>query len=462
MSRKNDRPKRPDFIRRGAVIGAIGLISVAPPIGVSAQDAGPDDGGVIFQLRASQSIRASDNRDLEDPAVGEVFGVTSLTGSIASITRQRSFTLGFEAGVEVGSDGFELGDTGLDLAYLMRGRGSEFEVFADYLRRDVSSEVFEDIDGVGDLDLSVTTGTRTTYGYGARALIGADGPLTFALRARRSEVQFDSPDPDATDSRRFVIDGSVSAAMDAATRVRVTGSYSETDDDDALDTFETDTRAGVGITRELGNASTVSADLFWQEIRTTAGATTVESGIGGRLAFDRTLPAGSFGVSAEREITVNGTIDELRANRQFVFPASSLGLEAGIVITAGDTVSPLLGLSYERLAPDGNFAVSLTQGATVDADDETVLNTVGTAAYVRNINAVSSYRAAVAVTNQSVIGGGDTTRRIDGSLTYNRALTEDVSLATGYEHARIFETGTNERTSNTVFVTISRNFSARP
>jgi len=37
-----------------------------------------------------------------------------------------------------------------------------------------------------------------------------------------------------------------------------------------------------------------------------------------------------------------------------------------------------------------------------------------------------------------------------------------VSLSTGYEHARIFETGDDERVSNTVFVTISRVFSARP
>lgn len=448
----------PDFVRRGTSLGAIALMTVAPFGVATAQDADPADGGVLFELTGSQTIRASDNYDLEDPADGEVLSITALDGAISSVTRSNALILGFQVGLEVGEDGFELGDTGVDLSYMMMGRGSEFELFADYLRSSVTTEVLE----AGDVDFSVTSGTRTSYGYGARLLLGDDGPFTFALRGERRSVEFDSTDPDATDSRSSVLDGSLSAAIDRATTLRVTAAYSETDEDDLADTFETTTSVGLGITRALGNATSVSADIDWQEVRTTTVGTEVTNGIGGRLAFDRDLPNGSLGASAERVITVDGTIDELRFNRQIEFPASELGLEAGIVITGGDTVSPLLGLEYERLAPDGALTFSVTQTAGIDTDDQTVLDTVGSAAYTRDINDLSSYTAQLSVTNQSVIGADDTTRRIDGALVYNRALTDNVSLSTGYEHARIFETGTDERVSNTVFVTISRVFSARP
>jgi len=446
------------FVRRGASLGAIGLVTAAPFGVATAQDADPADGGVLVELVGSQTVLASDNFDLEDPADGSVVALTGLGGAISSVTRSNAFVLGFQVGLEVDEEGFELGDSGIDLSYMMMGRDSEFELFADYLRSSITTEILED----GDVDFSVTSGTRNTYGYGARLLLGAEGPFTFALEGERRSVEFDSQDPDATDSRSFVLDGSVSAAVDRATVLRVTAGYTETDEDDPADTFETTTSVGLGITRALGNATSVSADINWQEVRTTTVGTDVTNGIGGRLAIDRDLPNGSLGASAERVITVDGAIDEFRVNRQIEFPASALGLEAGIVITGGDTVSPLLGIAYERLAPDGALTFSVTQSADIDSDDQTVLRTVGSAAYTQNINDLSSYSAQLSVANQSVIGVDDTTRRIDGALVYSRALTDNVSLSTGYEHARIFETGTDERVSNTVFVTISRVFSARP
>ena len=449
-------------MRLGASLGAIALVAAAPFGVATAQDADPADGGVLFELTASQTIRASDNYDLEDPADGDVRAITGLEGGVSSVTRSNAFILGFQVGVEVGEEGFELGDTGADLSYMMMGRGSEFEVFADYLSALLRGEFVEDAGGAGTGDIFIDDGRRVTYGYGARLLLGEDGPFTFSLQGARRHIQFDSADPDAVDSRSFTLDASFSAAIDAATLLRATAGFVETDEDDAADTLETSTRVGLGITRTLGNATIVSADVDWQEIRTTTVGTAVTSGIGARLAFDRDLPNGSIGASVERDITTDGTIDEIRLNRQIEFPASELGLEAGIVVTGGDTVSPLLGLTYERLAPDGVLSVSLTQGAALDGDDETALNTVGTAAYQQDINALSSYRASVSVTNQSLIDGGDTTRRIDGSLVYSRALTDRVSLSTGYEHARIFETGENERISNSVFVTISSILSARP
>jgi len=453
--------RTPTILRFGASLGAIGVLSVAP-VTVSWAQGAAEQGGAVLDFAVSQSVRASDNADLTDPAESEILGITSLDGSLASITRTRSFTLGFQLGVEYGGEeGLQLGNSGVDLSYMMMGPGSELEVFADYFIRNVTDEIDLDDDPFLE-DLTLTTGTRISYGYGARVLFGADGPLAFAARAAQREIDFDTDDPDATDSSTLSLSGSVTARLDPATTGRVTARFVETEEDDADNTVETTTSTGIGVTRRLGAATTVSADLDWQEVRTVAATTEVESGFGGRLAFDRELSSGSVGASAEREITVNGPIDTFRVTRQFELPASSLGLDAGIVITDGDTVSPVLGVSYERLAPDTVFNVSLTQGADLNNDDETVLNTVGTASIRRDINAVSSIGASLRLSNQDVIGFDDTTRRVTGTLTYDRALTDDVSLTTGYEHRRLFETGRDERISNTVFVTLSRAFSRRP
>src|SRR6056297_2647657 len=136
-------------MRSGAIFSAVGLLAAVPFGDATAQDADPTDGGVLFEMTASQSIFASDNYDLVDPAVGEVRSITSLVGGLSSITRSNSFILGFQAGVEVGDDGFGLGDTGVDLSYTMMGANSEIELFADYLTRLVTSEFVEDVGGVG-------------------------------------------------------------------------------------------------------------------------------------------------------------------------------------------------------------------------------------------------------------------------------------------------------------------------
>jgi hypothetical protein len=66
------------------------------------------------------------------------------------------------------------------------------------------------------------------------------------------------------------------------------------------------------------------------------------------------------------------------------------------------------------------------------------------------------------LTNQYTIADDATTRRVTGSLVYRRDLTEDVAVATGYEHVRRFETDGDDAASNTVFVRLSKSFSARP
>ncbi|MEL7026304.1 MAG: hypothetical protein AAGO57_03605, partial [Pseudomonadota bacterium] len=317
-----------------------------------------------------------------------------------------------------------------------------------------------------DLAMDGPSGVQVDYGYGGRLTLGQDGPLTFEIAAGRDEREFESGDPDAVNTLTTRFSTTVTAQLDPATEGRVTYSFVEEEEEDAANEITSTNTAGLGVTRDLGNASSVSADVTWFQVAVTETAivrsTTVTDGIGGRLGFEREVPNGSFSANIGRVVTQNGPIDTLLLGREINFPTSSLSLEGGIVITDGDTVSPLLNVGYERNMRDGAFSLSVSQDAGINGDDQTVVNTRGNASLRRDINAVSSLTASLGLRNQSAIGGGDSTNRIDGSLIYRRDLARDLNLRTGYSHARILETGEDERVSNTVFVTLSKSFSGRP
>ncbi len=416
----------------------------------------------MFDMTFSQSVRASDNLDVEDPAVSGVRSVTSLNGTVSSITRSQSFILDFSVGAELDNDGFELGNTGVDATYIRQSQTSELELDARYFQRQIRSE-FQDED---DLETIIGSGTQVDYGYGGRLLFGRQGPLSVEVSASQAFREFDSADPDAVNSTTTKGGVVATARPDRETSIRGSLNFDEREEFDATNQVKATTTAGLGVSRDLANATTVSADVNWTRIATTETVMAVRSteevsGIGARLAFDRDLPNGSVSASVERTITEDGTVDELRVGRSIEFPASSLFVEAGLILNDGTNLSPLVGLNYQRDLRDGAISIDLSQTGGLNGDDQATVSTSGSASYRRDINAISSLTATVGVRNDSVIGMNDTTRRIDGSLSYRRQLTDTASLNTGFEHARIFETGTDERVSNTLFVTFTRDFSAR-
>ncbi len=438
------------------------LGALAAAIGVLGSTGHAQEGGVLFDMTLSQSLEVSDNLELEDPAVSGARATTTLDGTLSSVTRNQSFVLGFSAGFEVDRGVFELGDTGIDATYTRFGQGSEFELNAGYSRRGITAEFQDDA-----FETIVSSGTQIDFGYGARLLVGENAPLGLEFSVRRDEREFESPDPDAVNSFTTRADATVTARIDQATTGRATLSFSEKEDEDVANQIESTTDVGLGITRELQNATTFSADISFTRVAITETemairTTDVTSGIGWRLAFDRELGNGSLSGSLERRVTQNGPIDELRLGRETIFPASSLFLEGGLILTNEEDLSPLLGLVYRRDLRDGNLRVSLEQSAGIDGDDNTTLSTRADGSFTRNINDISSVAVSFGVRNDSTIGANDTTRRIDASLTYERELTALTSLSAGYEYARVSETAQNDRVSNTVFLTVSRSFSARP
>lgn len=438
-------------------MGAIGAFLIAPVSVSWAQDAA-DTAGVVVDLTLSETITASDNLDLETPAASGMRSTTGLVGSISSVTRTQSFVLGFEVGADLDSDGFELGDTGVDATYIRMGPGSEFELNARYFSVGLTSEFDDGLSGT-----IISSGTRVDYGYGARLLLGADGPLGFEVSARQDEREFTSTDPDAIDTTTKRANASVTAQIDPATTARLGFGFTEVQENEVGGDLTATTTVGAGITRGLDAATEVSFDVDWNRIAATGlGPTDVTEGLSGQLSYERTLPAGSVSASLGRTITQDNTIDELRLSRAFEDQTSSFLLEGGAILTDGSTLSPFIGLGYSRETRDTVLSLGLDQAAGVDGDDEVTLSTTLDASITRDINAVSSVSASVGYRYDYVIDGGDFDSRLDGALTYNRSLSDTARLSAGYQYTAVTETGAADVSSNTVFLTISKSFSARP
>lgn len=449
---------------KGAGIGVIGLVSVTLPGAAFGQNAG--EAGVTFDLSLGQTFEATDNASLQDPADGEFRSITSISGDLASTTRSQQLTLGFTLGVELGDDDFELGTTGVDASFTRFGQTSEFGIEGNYFRRRIESATFTILDELGDeLDITVTEGTRVDYAYGVRYEFGQNAPFTGQLRARQAFREFETDSTAAFDSRSTNLDADFGLELDPATQLTFGTAYSNRDEDDDEDTYREQYDFGLGLGRDLSETDRIAFRGTYRTGDVTSGIGAARStsdfeGFGGSLSFNRSLRNGEFRVSASRQVNEGGTVDDLRLGRSIDFPAARLDLDGGVILSDGE-VLPAIRVGYTRDAPAGQIRLSLNQRSGLNSDDETVLNTIGSASYNQTINALSSVGLSVSLASQSVVGGDDTTNRLNAGASYNRTIARDFGLTAGYRYALISETGTDDRSSNTVFVTLSRNFSIR-
>ena len=299
-------------------------------------------GGVLVELVGSQTVLASDNFDLEDPADGSVVALTGpRRGDIQRHPVQRLRSWASRSVWRCDEEGFEarrfryrpvLHDDGSRFRVrTLRGLPAQFDNHRNSRRRRCRL--------LGDLRHE----SGNTYGYGARLLLCAEGPFTFALEGERPVGRIRLAGF-LTRPTRAPSCSTVRCRPPSIGRrcLRVTAGYTETDEDDPADTFETTTSVGLGITRALGNATSRLGrhqlaggpdPRQWEPTSRTVSAAGWPS-----TATCRTAP---LGASAERVITVDGGDRRVpRQSHRSSFHASALGLEAGIVITGGDTVSP--------------------------------------------------------------------------------------------------------------------------
>ena len=409
----------------------------------------------------SQGFEYSDNVDLADPAES---GFTSRTGvnlSFQSETRTDllRFSFGSEVVGEFGSDlddDFDLENSTIEGLYTREVSNASLRFSGRYTEVELDDNVFQ----LGDTGpLIIDEGSLTQLRLGAGAVFGLGGPFELSLDANYRTLNYqDTLDPDLIDEDQFSFNALARFRLNSAATLRARAGITVTDEDDALGTEREESFFGIGAESETADGLLVFGDVLFDKVETTTNAPSEETddGLGIEFGLTQARPNGSIGLNFSSRTDESGRRNSASVSRSLDMPTGVLSLSLGVVDQEGDDQLQLTGgLGYTRELARGTIEANLTQDAS-SRDGEAFLNTAFSVNYRHVINSISGWDAGLSYTSSEELGGVDDDSRATATISYRRDLTEDWNFRTGYEYARDVESGTDNRTSNTVFFNIQR------
>lgn len=463
--------RRRTWLRRAAAAGTavstVALCAAWTPV------LGQEAGGPLLTFGVSSTLSASDNLDLDPDSEGNtILSETRLSFGFESITRVQTFSFSL-------SDDFRFGDgpgapadadfQGIDAAlfYERRGANSRFEFAASLDTRDLDADLTE-ADFEQDDDLIVDTGTlalsRLSFGLetGLNSPFGSELTMSYTRRDYT-----DTTDPDLEDSSTLQGSASLIFRPDTVTELRTTYSQTEYEADDAEGTERSTRSLSFSASRELDTATRISGSVGWTVIEETLTAIPLtlpdEEGLTATLGYYRDLPAGSFAVDLSHDITSAGYRTDLSVTRGFDLPTGELVLTLGATRPEGSGIEPTGSVVFIREFPDQTLSLALSSEIRVSDDSEVQRNTSAVLGYSLALTEIDSLAFDLDYTWITDAGAGTTADRTRATATasYRRDLTRDWTLSTGYTH-RLSEEDADTARSNTLFLTLERDFAWRP
>ena len=421
-----------------------------------------------FFLDVREELRFSDNPDLEfDDAAEDVLTArTVLEGGYISRTSIDTFELLFgvdldlrsrdsndNAGIQrptvsinwdrdVGNARF-----GLNLGY------SEFD-----LGTDTGTFFNEDTDSIdfGTID----QGTRQTTDIGFDGGFGLERPFGGNYLVSQRQIRYsDTEDPDLLDADRFTAEGDIFFVLSPRITAGLEAGYIDFDEEGegAIDTVTTFYSAFADT--QINSRLSGRFSLGWEEVEDTGAVNTTEDGVVFGVDLTQETPRGENLLELGSIITSAGRRNEVRIGQRFEQSTRQLGYSVGLSDTEGSDVRPLFGLNWVEELPRGTFNVSLEQTPFTDRDTGSQINTLFTFGYVQDLTTRSGIGVDLSYLNVNELGTGEAdTQRLDLSLTYRYALTEDWDLTSGISLVRADEDGAESRDSNTIFIGLGRRF----
>lgn len=423
--------------RHGLALGTL-LLAAGGMVGVALAQ---QSGGQELRFGLSQRFEASDNQPLAVTSPGS--SMTSTTGlsfgyraeTAASVFQFRGSAL-LRATTGPGSPGKDrtaLEDPSLQLSYTRRAATGEFGLsaratssniaflrpFEDFLDPETGAFVPPD-----DLDDLTGTGRRLDYGANVRLRLGDQAPFGTTFRAGISGINYRNvTNPGLVDNRRV--------------------------------------SAGVGLRFSLSPVTDATVDLDRSRYSNDNPLqpdrdTTI---LAVNLSHDRPDGRWTAGVSAEKR-DGRKTRYGVSIGRRYDLVRGGLSLGAGL--TWGDTAKAQLNgnLSWTHELPDGQISLGFRHGLSTGTDDSVRQTTAATFGWQHRITQTSSISVDMGLNNSRNPGTGLSVRNATMGLGYSHQLTDDWALSAGYRHRQRDSAGQKAR-SNTVFVTLQRDFTTR-
>ncbi|MEJ6391576.1 hypothetical protein [Gymnodinialimonas ulvae] len=356
-----------------------------------------------------------------------------------------------------------LTDPAATLSYAAFTRGTELSFDLSYTALDLEDrDIDEDFDAE---DLTEDGGRRERIEARVGLVTGRDAPFGTATELTYRDDSFS--DGATEEDETFVSLGStLRFTIDPRITLRATGFISREETDDVLDTVETIESYGLGADLLIDPVWTANIDIGYLEIETdrTTG-TTVVDGATASLLLTRDMPNGELSFSATRDISTTGSEDTFRVRRALTL-ANGAELEAslGAISFEGSDPIAIYGASFAtEFRPGSRVSLAFDRSGGVTDDDENVIRTSLSAAVAHNLTESSSlaFDVGLSQVEDASLTGTDTAR-VDLSLAYRYALTEDWTLAAQATRELLYEDGTEEERTTTVLLGIERRFSFRP
>jgi hypothetical protein len=429
------------------------------------------EGGLNLAGYFSESLEVSDNPDfIADPTGTTLRSVTSLGFGLDSVTAADALAL--DAGI---SYRFTLATSSetpprqgffnpfVNLGYERNSASALLTFSARYSESDTG-----DLDFVVDpdsQDLVVDQGTvaRTTLGFGLET--GIDGPFGLSIDAEYGRrVYFDTLSPDLTDDETLSFLGVARFAITPTTDANLIARYIQDRDFDGDDYRRTTTRLGAGFDHEFNETQRLGFDVTSDVIDTSEGGTTEsDEGYSFILGYEQDLQNGGFGIEVSSVLENVGSQNTVSFTRSLDLPDGGLFFLLGATNNEATDLNPVLQIDYTRELRDAVITARARQSVNQSStDNDEFLNRLFSVDYAQSINSVSGWQTTFSYNEAENLSVGGVERQTNFTISYNRDLTEAWDVVGGYRYRDLQSTTEPDRSSNTFFLTLERDFAARP
>lgn len=468
---------------RGTIRKGTGVVTAltATLWSVSAFSQQQQEGGRELVFNVGTTLTSGDNRDLNivDPNAETTL---DLNLGFHLITRTRLQTLDFsgngiyrffttpESDTDQNS-GFQ--DPALRLVYGRNTGNSSLDILGYY--RDSQVNLFEPIllsnGTISSTDVNAITGDVVASGASLALETGINDPVGFVLSAGFDDRNYsDTTDPGVYDSHSTNFGATVRMNPSQITQYDLNLSYSTEDDENDTQTQRQNESLGVGIRHSLSSDVSLYGELGYSanttdELISGAPVSTDSNGIYALAGASRNLSNGDIGVSVATNVDSVGTYNTAHFIRNLeLAPNNALQADIGVYDRPGNTPQLLADISYENTLAQGAISARFLRTVTLNADDVDVATTSLRLGYSHELNAISNLGLSLNFAQTADGGGGnvDQVKRAGFSATYSYDLTKDWDLIAGYEYRKLNQEGSGTANSNTVFLTLDRDFTFLP
>lgn len=432
-----------------------------------------DTPGVRQSFSLGETLRYNDNPDFSVEGSDSTFvSRTNLSYNLSAETSVQSLNFSTSGSVEFGDDSSDrtFVSPQVSLGYTRQSRNTVLDANVRVQVDELDEfSVFNTDDGSSILDdtivadeVIISNGQRIRTNAAISLETGRAGPVGVTASLSLSERDFRNIGTSTTQSDRSEVTFSLGSRFDISPRIQtsLTATVSDSDTDDADQTNRRRESISAGASFVLRSDLTASANL--SQTRNTTTTTTGESdsdGLGLSFDIDYARPNGSIGAGFDTSVNTDGRRNALVLTRSLNLPNATLSGSFGATEFETGQIRPLINVAYEQGLPSGGLTLQLNQSGGINSSDQSILNTGFSADYSYSINDLSSLSAGFDFARTEVVeDSGQDTERSSFTVSYNYALTKDWSLRSGISRNRGSEGNGQDRTANSVFITIGRSF----